>query len=287
MNTQPLGDNLTHGHARRQGPVGVLKHHLQLVAILAHSGAVQPVNPVALIDNPPLGRQQLQQRTAQRGFTRAGLSHHPDGLPLAQRQRDSIHRAQGRILGKQPRRRAKGHAHIVTLQQHRRTIGHRRLCPVRLRRQQHLGIIRLRIAKDVLRRPFLLQQTLTHHVNPVGKGLHDGQIMRDKQNRHAQPRLQFGQQLQDFRLNRHIQRGCRLIRDQQIGVIGQRHGDHHTLPLPARHLMRIGPQLCLGVGDLHQRQQLQRTGHGRLNAQPAMHPQRLGQLIANAIQRVQ
>ena len=45
---------------------------------------------------------------------------------------------------------------------------------------------------------------------------------------------------QDLHLDHHVQRGGRLVRDDQPGVAGQRHGDHHALPLTARQLMGVG-----------------------------------------------
>ena len=55
--------------------------------------------------------------------------------------------------------------------------------------------------------------------------------MRYEQHRHACFALQICQQIQNLRFNRHIQRGCRLVGNQQIGAVGKRHGDHHALAL--------------------------------------------------------
>ena len=43
--------------------------------------------------------------------------------------------------------------------------------------------------------------------------------------------LQIRQQLQDLGLNGHIERRCRLIGNQQVRIVGKRHGNHHTLTL--------------------------------------------------------
>ena len=50
--------------------------------------------------------------------------------------------------------------------------------------------------------------------------------------------LQFLEELEDLRLHRDVERGGRLIRDEKIGIVGERHGDHHPLALAARQLMR-------------------------------------------------
>ncbi|MDT4861593.1 hypothetical protein FQZ97_962050 [compost metagenome] len=57
--------------------------------------------------------------------------------------------------------------------------------------------------------------------------------MGDEEHRHALGLLQFREELQDLRLNRHVERGRRLIGDQQLWLVGKRHGDHHALALAA------------------------------------------------------
>ena len=46
---------------------------------------------------------------------------------------------------------------------------------------------------------------------------------------HAQFFLQALHQFQNLRLNGHVQRGGRLVGDQNIGLAGQRHGNHDSL----------------------------------------------------------
>jgi hypothetical protein len=45
--------------------------------------------------------------------------------------------------------------------------------------------------------------------------------------------LQVVQQLQDLRLHGHVECCGRLVGDQQLRPVGERHGDHDALPLPA------------------------------------------------------
>jgi hypothetical protein len=61
--------------------------------------------------------------------------------------------------------------------------------------------------------------------------------------------LQLPHQLQDLRLDRHIDRGRRRVGDQQVRLVGQRHRDHHPLALAAGELVRVGFQPLLGVGQ--------------------------------------
>jgi hypothetical protein len=50
----------------------------------------------------------------------------------------------------------------------------------------------------------------------------------------------------DLRLDRHVERGRRLVGDQQAGLAGQRHRDHHALAHAARELVRVVLQAALG-----------------------------------------
>ena len=52
--------------------------------------------------------------------------------------------------------------------------------------------------------------------------------------------MQVFQKLEDLRLHGDVERGRRLIGDQKIGTIGERHRDHHPLALSAGELVRIG-----------------------------------------------
>ena len=44
---------------------------------------------------------------------------------------------------------------------------------------------------------------------------------------------------EDLRLHGDVERGGRLVGDQQVGLVGERHRDHHALALAAGELMRI------------------------------------------------
>ena len=81
----------------------------------------------------------------------------------------------------------------------------------------------------------------------------------------AMPRrdLQLFQQLEDLRLDGHVERRRRLVGDQHVGIVGERHGDHDALPLAAGELVRIGVDAPLRVRDLHEPQQLDRFGARR------------------------
>ena len=77
-----------------------------------------------------------------------------------------------------------------------------------------------------------------HHAHAVAHMGDHGEIVADQQI--GQPPLlaQFLQQVQDFRLNRHVEGRCRLVEQQHFRLQDQRAGDGDALALAAGELMR-------------------------------------------------
>ena len=71
-------------------------------------------------------------------------------------------------------------------------------------------------------------------------------------------RAQRAHQLEDLRLDGDVERGGRLVGDQQPRVAGERHRDHHALAHAARELVRIVVGALLGRRDAHPAQHLDR-----------------------------
>ena len=170
---------------------------------------------------------------------------------------------------------------------------HGRVCGHRVRRargfgaEQHLGVVVLRVGENLGRRAAFDHFAVAHDEHTVRDAAHDAQIVGDEQHPHVLGLLQVRQQVQDLRLNGHIQRRGRFVRDQNVGLVGQRHGDHHPLPLAAGQLVRIGPQTAFGVADADLVHQFQNTRTRRLACQPLMQGQAFGQLLFNGVQRVE
>jgi hypothetical protein len=78
-----------------------------------------------------------------------------------------------------------------------------------------------------------------------------------------------------------------VVRDQQIGFVGQRHRDHHALALAAGQLMRIAgePRFRLWNADL--REQLQRPRPRHRTANAAVQLQNLADLRLDGVQRIE
>ena len=80
--------------------------------------------------------------------------------------------------------------------------------------------------------------------------------MRDEDDRHAELGAQSLEQPHDLRLDRHVERGRRLVGDQKLGLGQERHGDHDALAHAAGELVRIVADPPLRVGDADRVQHL-------------------------------
>ncbi len=145
----------------------------------------------------------------------------------------------------------------------------------------------LRVGEDARRRTGLDDLAVLHHADPVGKLAHDPEIMGDEQQAHPLPGLQIREQIEDLRLDRHVKRRGRLVGDQKIGAVGQRHRDHHPLALTARKLVRIGIQPLGSIRDADLVQQFDDPRPHRIAGQPLVQHDRLGELFLDRVQRVQ
>ena len=117
---------------------------------------------------------------------------------------------------------------------------------------------------------------LGHNAHVVGDQQHGGVVLF----------AQVGDQVQHLGLDGHIQRGGGLVGQQQVGVAGQRNGNDHTLLHAAGKLMRI---LIVPLRrDTHDLQHL--LGAllgGGVALVVAVQPHHLGDLVADALHRVQ
>ena len=85
--------------------------------------------------------------------------------------------------------------------------------------------------------------------DPVGGFGHHAHVMGDEHEPHAVVAALAHQKIEDLRLDGDVERGGRLVRDQELGAAGERHGDHDALAHAARELMGIGARPARGIGD--------------------------------------
>ena len=78
-----------------------------------------------------------------------------------------------------------------------------------------------------------------HDEHAVGDVGDDAEVVRDQDDRRAEPLADVAHQVEDARLDRHVERGRRLVGDEHLRVARERHRDHHALPHAAGELVRV------------------------------------------------
>ncbi len=101
-----------------------------------------------------------------------------------------------------------------------------------------------------------------HDDDPVGDVAHHAEIVADEQQRQAEIPPQVHEQVDDLRLDRHVEGRDALVADQEIGVHGQRAGDADALPLSAGELVRIAVGHCGVEADGREHPRNQRRDFG-------------------------
>jgi hypothetical protein len=124
-----------------------------------------------------------------------------------------------------------------------------------------------------------------HDRDPVADVPDHGQVVRDHHVGQVQLVLQVLEQVDDLGLDRHVERGHRLVGDDQLGPQRQGAGDPDALPLATGELVRVAV-VVLGA-EAHQLEQLL---HGALD--PArrldvLQPERRAHDRAHGVPRVE
>ena len=79
-----------------------------------------------------------------------------------------------------------------------------------------------------------------HHRHVVARLGDDAEVVRDEEDRHAVLALELEQEREDLILDRDVERGGRLVGEQDPRLARDGDRDHHPLAHPARELVRIG-----------------------------------------------
>ena len=143
------------------------------------------------------------------------------------------------------RRRVGGAGHVALQQDPVLLTAQRRLVQ-RDRRQQRLRVGVRRRAVDLLLGALLDHAAQVHDRDPVGQVTHDRQVVGDEEIGHAELVLQVLEQVDDLGLHGDVERGDRLVADDDLRLEGERAGDPDALALAAGELVRI-PVHVVGV----------------------------------------
>ena len=95
--------------------------------------------------------------------------------------------------------------------------------------------------ENILRGSVLHKVSQIHNANRIGNMLHHAQIVGNKQVSQLILLLQIFQKIDDLRLNAHVERGDRLVADDETGRNNERSCNTDSLALPGGE--------CLGSGQ--------------------------------------
>ena len=157
----------------------------------------------------------------------------------------------------------------------------------RNRREQRAGVGMLRRRENLAHRRFLHLLTLPHHHHVVGHFGNHAHVMGNEDDGSAHLLLQIANDVQDLRLDRHVERSGRLVGDQELGIAGERHGDHDALAHPARELMRVAVEQLFRVRQAHLLQKRFCPCESVARVQSLVKRQCFGDLVTDREDRVQ
>src|SRR6516225_4642451 len=86
-----------------------------------------------------------------------------------------------------------------------------------------------RLREKLLGRADLADTAEIHHRDAVADRFDHGEIVRDEQQRQPEPRLHLLQQIEDLRADRNVERGDRLVADDEFGIEHERLRDADAL----------------------------------------------------------
>ena len=141
------------------------------------------------------------------------------------------------------------------------------------------------MVEHLVRVAFFHQVTQIHHAHAVGNVPNDAHVVRHKQVRQPALALQLLQQVDNLRLNRHIQRRHRLVAHDNLRIKNQRARQADALPLTTGELVRITIEMLRPQADL--RHDVQRPRHPLVLVADMVNRQHFHQHVANALPRVQ
>ena len=126
-----------------------------------------------------------------------------------------------------------------------------------------------------------------HHADVVGHLGDHAEVVGDHHDRGVELALQALDEVEDLRLHGDVERGRRLVGDQQLGVVDERHRDHHALAHAAGELVRIGVHAPARLGDADQPEHLDRAIERLRLGDVAVGLDGLHQLVADLVEGMQ
>ena len=145
----------------------------------------------------------------------------------------------------------------------------------------------VRSGEQLSRRRFLHDPTGVHRQHPVGHLGDHAEIVGDEHDRRAVLTLEAGEQVEELGLHGDVERGRRLVGDEQLGAQGQRHRQHDPLTHPAGELVRVVVDPASRIRDADLLEQVDSPTPDGLSAGRLVGADGLTDLPADGVLRVQ
>jgi hypothetical protein len=121
----------------------------------------------------------------------------------------------------------------------------------------------------------------------VGHLGHHGEVVRDQQQAHAAFRDEVAQEVEDLRLQHHVERRRRFVGDQQLGLQRAGDGDDDALALAAGQFVRIARQREFRFGQADAVEHFSRPVFGLGAAGLGVPAYAFGNLFADGLDRIE
>ena len=168
--------------------------------------------------------------------------------------------------------------------------GQRLLAPrveTRDRLEEAEGVGVARAGKELLGRAGLHEHPCIHHVDALAHAGDDAEVVRDEDERRVLVGDEVSQKAEDLCLNRDVESGGGLVRDQELGLAREGHRDHGALAHAARELVRVVLEPQLGARDADAVEKLGRALLGLLLGEVEVRLEGLADLPPDGEHRVQ
>ena len=86
-----------------------------------------------------------------------------------------------------------------------------------------------RLSEHLVSGAFFHDLAAVHDRDAITQTRDDTEVVSDQDNRGSALTVERRKEFQDLRLDRHVESGRRLVRDDHVGLVRQRDRDHHTL----------------------------------------------------------
>jgi len=117
-----------------------------------------------------------------------------------------------------------------------------------------------RIGEELADRRLLDHLAGIQHHDLVAELRDNAEMVGNQQDGAGEVATEIAQEVEDLRLERHVERGGGLVRDEEIRLAEQRHGDRDALAHAAGELMGKIVDPPLGIGNADPRQKAHRAG---------------------------